>query len=386
MEQWPPYCKESKLTFKPKSLLETWCYKSPDIIRAKTFEICIRSAFWLHSSDSYVYHASGSTTLHQAQVAINAKGRAGLHAWYKTDEDIIVDPPPKTDIEAYTSLFAPSASLESALNVFHHEAKKDSLRSHIGAYLRMKFYVDPAAKQLLPNKKARELEHTNPYFDMWKYSCEELEWVGPWPNTTNTKFSHHMLPIFYHHFGCVCPSFQALWVIANLAQPSAPTKNKLVKPIFDVGSGNGYWTYMLRNLYIREDMKPLQVYPVDDGSSEYRTVWIEDTVNVNGVEFIQQQNRTDAVLLLVYPIVSGSFTSSVLKAFKGDTIVVAGTQNGNGFTGFADQAIDEWIAGNMPEWALVMRLPLPSFAGKDDALYVFRRNLGGVATNSSGNA
>jgi len=53
--------------------------------------------------------------------------------------------------------------------------------------------------------------------------------------------------------------------------------------------------------------------------------------------------------------------------------VVAGTQNGNGFTGFRDCVVDEWVAREMPEFELVLRMPLPSFAGKDEALFVFKR-------------
>jgi hypothetical protein len=63
----------------------------------------------------------------------------------------------------------------------------------------------------------------------------------------------------------------------------------------------------------------------------------------------------------------------MLKAFEGDTIVVAGTQNGNGFTAFQDMVVDEWVNKNLTAFECTVRMPLPSFAGKDEALFVFQR-------------
>jgi hypothetical protein len=84
-------------------------------------------------------------------------------------------------------------------------------------------------------------------------------------------------------------------------------------------------------------------------------------------------NGKGCVLLLVYPQATGDFTGPILKQFEGDTIVVAGTQNGNGFTGFQDQGVDEWVERDLGAFELAMRIPLPSFAGKDEGLFVFKR-------------
>ena len=62
--------------------------------------------------------------------------------------------------------------------------------------------------------------------------------------------------------------------------------------------------------------------------------------------------------------------------FEGDTIVVAGTQNGNGFTAFQDQVVDQWVEKNLKAFELTLRMPLPSFAGKDEGLFVWRRREG----------
>ena len=79
------------------------------------------------------------------------------------------------------------------------------------------------------------------------------------------------------------------------------------------------------------------------------------------------------VLLLVYPVVGGDFTRKVIESYNGDVICVAGTQNGNGYTGFKDMMIDEFMRTEKKSWERCAQVPLPSFAGKDDALFVFRR-------------
>jgi hypothetical protein len=121
--------------------------------------------------------------------------------------------------------------------------------------------------------------------------------------------------------------------------------------------------------------KPLEVRAIDNAVSEYRVSWIQDTINMDGKEYLKKNGGgKGCVLLLVYPQATGDFTRPILKAFEGDYIVVAGTQNGNGFTGFSDVVVDEWVEREMGgKWELTLRMPLPSFAGKDEALFVFQR-------------
>lgn len=131
---------------------------------------------------------------------------------------------------------------------------------------------------------------------------------------------------------------------------------------------------MLRNLALEGAMLPLQVRAVDNGLSEYRVTWVSDTIKLDGVRYLKENNAgRGCVLLLVYPQATGGFTESVLRAFEGDSIVIAGTQNGNGFTAFQHMVVDEWMDKNLPAFELVLRMPLPSFAGKDEALFVFQR-------------
>jgi hypothetical protein len=367
--------------FNPDTFFENWTEEkfSPSC-NQEPLSKCIGESFGIPPSDKYVYRAQAETTLHGTQRAIDAKRAHGLHGWYHDDSGKSFDPPqyPTTEeIHAYTSLFSPQVSLPTALNSFAKSAKADTLRKRIGNHLNERF-LNASPTSLLPSKrdpKKPARQHKNPYLDLWKYSCEELEWAGPLPSTTHTRISHHILPIFYHHFGCVVPSYAALYVLAKLAQPARPSKEDVL-PILDIGSGNGYWTYMLRNFPVSHigAEKPLHVRAIDNQVSEYRVSWIKDTIIRDGKEWLRSHDGgRGCVLLLVYPQVTGNFTGPLLKAFQGDKIVVAGTQNGNGFTGFHDMVVDEWVAKNLEAFELVLRMPLPSFAGKDEALFVFER-------------
>lgn len=137
--------------------------------------------------------------------------------------------------------------------------------------------------------------------------------------------------------------------------------------MLDLGSGNGYWTYMLRRL-------GAEVQAVDNQQSEYRTVWIGDTIIADGQNYLRKnEGCKDEVLLMVYPIVSAEFTANVLEAYKGDTIIVAGTQNCNGYTAFKDRTIGDYMWAEKKDFGKTEQIPLPSFAGKDEALFVFER-------------
>lgn len=130
--------------------------------------------------------------------------------------------------------------------------------------------------------------------------------MGPEANTIKIHMSHPTLPVLYHHFGCVCPSFESLEIIRLIAKG---------RPIVDVGSGNGYWTYMLRRM--KDGRKNLEVVPIDNGISEWRTMWVGDTVEVDGVKWLQQYaDGKNHVLLLVYPQVGLEFTSKTIKAYS----------------------------------------------------------------------
>jgi hypothetical protein len=265
-------------------------------------------------------------------------------------------------------IFSPSQPMAKSLANFSSNAKKGSLRQEIAENLQSKF-LPPTSPLTLPGKQKSPF--ANPYLDIWNWSCTTLEWGGPIHSTERVVRSHPLLPVLYHHFGCVPPTHDALHLITQLSSAGGQ------KVVIEIGSGGGYWTYMLRKYY------HVKCVAVDDGSSVFRTIWIPDTIVHDGPSFVKSAPSTrvknipefslnTAVLLLVYPPAGGNFTESVLTAFEGSAIVVAGTQNGNGFTGFPKgSTVEKWMESNKAEFELKARIPLPSFAGKDEGLFVW---------------
>ena len=360
---------------------EAWD-KVHSYLKANEFRAAVASAFELPQGDNYIYHATASISLAQAEAAVHAGRSNGLHAWYveapRTDAQDenpelaipgqpglwVAGYPPATDIQAYISLFDATKSTAKSLTSFSANAKKGSLRATIAKYLLCKRYLDrsitiPKYKPSASQRIAGVKNHENPSLDFWAYACMALEFAGPNANTALVKMSHHILPIYMHHFGCVVPSWESLQVISKLANGRC---------IVDIGSGNGYWALMLRRL-------GMKVVAVDSRQSGWRTTWIDDTVVIDGIQYLRKRSGCpDMVLLLVYPIVGGDFTRKVLDAFTGDVICVVGTQNGNGYTCFKDMIVDEYMAKQSMGWDKVAQIPLPSFPGKDDAFFAFRRS------------
>ncbi|KAK8233070.1 hypothetical protein HDK77DRAFT_58607 [Phyllosticta capitalensis] len=360
----------SSAQFDPEAFLSSW---SPDDALPQNDDLrtSISKAFQLPPSDKYVYRAVAAVTLEQVQQVIGFGGQHGLHGWYVDDEGKQIPPPPAADITAYTTIFSPSTSTVSALRALGSNAKKDTLRAAVAAHLQSHLHLSPATPTLslsLPNK--RKQPFANPYYDYWAWSCRALEWCGPVPSTAGTKISHHVLPVFYLHFGCVVPTWDAVALLQQLAAHAPPQPKPKGWPgrgVLEIGSGNGYWALLLRRA-------GLSVTAVDNLHSEWRTMWIGDTVYEDGIKYLKQNGGArDKILLLVYPQVGQDFTGKVLRAYEGDYIVVAGTQNHNGYTGFQTETIAEWMAREKKDYERVAQVPLPSFAGKDEALFVFVR-------------
>lgn len=383
------------------------------------FDEAIRVWFGVPERDGYVYHAVASVMLSQVQRAVEAGRRFGMHDWYREDdagvagdgidkvgEDKGDDPkispsslPTQEDIRSHISIFSPGTSAPAALKSFLANAKKSSVRYRVASYLSSKrflFSPSPSSSSSplsfpgiaeIPKVKPPNLPTLplNPSFDFWAWSCLNLEWCGPLPppasspeDTQQTIKSHHVLPVLMHHFGCAVPSHEALCLLKSLTLVPPATGSKKRggrtvghnKKIADLGSGNGYWTFMLRQYGVEVDA-------VDNGQSEWRVNWIPDTILQAATTYLASQNHDrhpDLILLLVYPVVAadGSFTRDVLAAYEGDTIAVVGTQNRNGYTGFRDKTMDEFMH-EQKDWERLVQVPLPSFAGKDEALFVFRR-------------
>ena len=154
------------------------------------------------------------------------------------------------------------------------------------------------------------------------------------------------------------PSYESLEVIRQVAGG---------REVVDMGSGNGYWTYMLRRTGV-------VVQAVDNLQSLWRTMWIGDTIVKEGERYLKEVGGgMEKVLLLVYPIVGGDFTKKIIESYGGRTLVVVGTQNRNGYTAFKNRRIADWMMEEKKEWEKTVQIPLPSFAGKDEAMFVFEK-------------
>ncbi|KAI5464564.1 hypothetical protein BGZ63DRAFT_481895 [Mariannaea sp. PMI_226] len=362
------YCVDSP-SFNPNELIRdadrqklalNWLIKERDLYNAS------RVLLQLPEKDMYTYHAIASVKLSQVQGVMRLGGVNGLHAWYHDEDRKPIEPPPQADVDAYISVFSPSTATASALKNLTTNAKKGSIRSEVSSKLNEKRFLHQALITKLTVPKCKKPPSANPYFDFWAWSCRELEWGGPCISAERMMRSHHILPIFMHHFGCVTPSHESLEILKILSDG---------REIADIGSGNGYWTFMLRQY-------GLTVHPVDNMQSEWRVNWVNDTIISDGLKWLDRNSGgKDMVLLLVYPVVGGGigggteggFTRQLVEAFQGDTIAVVGTQNGNGYTGFKSTTMDQFMEREYQDWAKVVQIPLPSFAGKDEALYVFQR-------------
>jgi hypothetical protein len=335
------------------------------------FRSAIITAFQLPEGDHYEYHATATVTLSQVQAAVDAGSAHGLHNWYLDGESQPIGHPPESDISAYIQLFDPSKVAANSLKGFAANARKGSLRAAVAQHLLSKRFVHPT----IPNPPKQKTPLANPYIDFLSYTNTTLESCGPSPNSQLLRTSHHVLPVLMHHFSCVCPTYEALALVASFTKHSTANLQSPRRTLLDVGSGNGYWTYMLRRAPFA-----LDVIPIDNMQSRWRTTWVPDTLVTDAIAFLKKRSpetQKNDVLLMVYPVTAGEFTARVLEEFRGDVVCVVGTQNGSGYTGFKGEMVDEWFSRMRSEtWELVVRVPVMSFPGKDDALFVFRRRDG----------
>lgn len=340
---------EGSSSFDPDDFFASWPTKEPKHPSSSTvFRDFLINAFNLASTDKFVYRANAEVTLRDVQSHLDAQDGRAIEWWYRDADGTNVrffphscrvislvmscsnvpmsspilptvfacDPfcfsnltlilqreaPSAADIEAYNQIFLPTSNTPKALTAFSSNAKKGSPRSDIASHL-TSLYSPPSITLIPTIPKSKS--HINPYLDLWKWSNLALHWCGPDTQTSQIKTSHAILPVFYHHFGCVVPSYEALFLIRHLCQE---------KPVLDLGSGNGYWTYMLRRI---DEKKPLTIIPIDDGTSVWRTMWIGDTLAIDGVKYLTKNGGAkDSVLMLIYPQVGAEFTARVLAAYS----------------------------------------------------------------------
>ncbi|TVY15013.1 hypothetical protein LARI1_G006655 [Lachnellula arida] len=325
----------------PDEIFENW-----HGLIANDFSKTTSQTFDLPGEDNYIYRAeSFAMTMAQIKELIDSG------AWLLIDKGFI-----RRHHSIHLDIL-PTTDTSKALTSFSSNAKKSSPRETVSKYLE--------SRRICPFKIPKSKGHVNPYLDLWAHSCQLTSFLGPLPDSSygspaNAKRTHPILPVFYHHFGCVVPTYDALHILSQLTEEAGGG-------VIDMASGNGYWTYMLRRM-------KLDVVAVDNMDSEYRTLWIHDTVKSDGVEYLKKNaGGKGKILLMVYMVTAGTFTKRVVQAYRGDIIVVVGTQNTNRYTGFSDCTAEEWFEKEMPGWQMTCRIAMPSFAGKDEGMFVWKR-------------
>ncbi|EFQ26823.1 uncharacterized protein GLRG_02643 [Colletotrichum graminicola M1.001] len=336
--------------------------RANELLAKDDFYGAIVVSFRLPERDDYVYHAMTAVRLAEVQRVVAMGAANGMHAWYRDDENDgkPLDPPPRADIDAYIQIFSPTTSTPAALKSFLANAKKGSVRAAAAAHLLARRHVHPALADALavPRVKspaAAAALPPNPYLDFWAWSCRNLEWCGPTPATGRPGArlqSHHVLPRPHAPLRLRRPDPR------RPLRPPHPRRRPAPSPTSAPATATG--PHMLRAYGLAA------VHPVDNMQSAWRVTWVPDTVAADGAAFLGATEPHGGRDL-------GGFTRRLVDAYRGDTLAVVGTQNRNGYTAFRDMTVDEYMDREQPEWTKVLQIPLPSFAGKDEALFVFQR-------------
>lgn len=152
------------------------------------------------------------------------------------------------------------------------------------------------------------------------------------------------------------PDYIALSIIANYS------------PIIEVGAGNGYWAYLLRQLGC--DITAYDIASAESGENTYfsgkQNSWTE--VQIEQPERIKEILRsTERTLFLCWPPYNEPMASDYLKNYNGEYIIYIG----EGIYGCT--ANDSFHETLDKEWSEVERYYHPIWKGHNDCLTVYRR-------------
>lgn len=163
-------------------------------------------------------------------------------------------------------------------------------------------------------------------------------------------------------YSCSIPNETALNTIARYG------------PVIEVGSGSGYWAYLLR-------LKNVDIIAVDNGTEsiwnhenrDWMYDWFPDTVNADGLQYISERGGfRDRTLLLCWPRVgmgcsrgeSSVCPRSLSQIFTGDHLIIIARPS-------IDPIIQEMRQNR--EWRLIRVVDLPVWTGWPDRLFVYTR-------------
>jgi hypothetical protein len=125
-------------------------------------------------------------------------------------------------------------------------------------------------------------------------------------------------------------------------------------PVLEVGAGNGYWAYLLRQV----DGDVLATDADAPFDPEWSPVWSARAQSV-------VPDYPDRTLLMVWPSYDETWPSETLGAYQGDTVIYVGEGRG-GCT--ADDRFHQLLHD---EWQLEATVAIPQYLGLNDRLEVW---------------
>lgn len=125
-------------------------------------------------------------------------------------------------------------------------------------------------------------------------------------------------------------------------------------PVLEVGAGNGYWAYLLRQLQV-DVLATDADAPLDP---DWSPVWTASAQSV-------VPDYPDRTLLMVWPSYDEFWPTEALWAYQGETVIYVGEGRG-GCT--ADDRFHQLLHD---EWTLGETVAIPQYLGLNDRLEVW---------------
>jgi len=159
-----------------------------------------------------------------------------------------------------------------------------------------------------------------------------------------------------HRFAWAIPNLNALREIARHGS------------IIELGSGNGYWAWLLRKMGVNIlACDPLAAGEPDSYRDEGTTAWTE--ILAAGPEILSAAAHRERTLFLCWPPPFSSMAADCLKLYQGDRLLYVGEEPG-GCCG--DEEFEELIKR---DWVVEKRVNIPRWPSPlvKDLLFVYRR-------------
>jgi hypothetical protein len=183
----------------------------------------------------------------------------------------------------------------------------------------------------------------NEFLARWTVWATSVGYSGKFERRLN---DHNM----WYTRGILCKEFA--WAILN---PAAIRALCTHGPILEIGSGKGYWAYLMKKA-------GCNVIAVDDFSEKNEASWFPKTHHRKGQAFLAEHDGCRRrALFLCWPRRKCVFQS--IDAYRGDTVIVIVDGEGS---------MEEY--SRRAEWEMTEAIELPTFNGlMDDAMKVYKR-------------